>query len=42
MLFIVTLIVPTLIVLLGLIPAGILERPWTIITNQWTVIVTDI
>jgi len=33
LLFIVTLIVPTLIVLLGLIPAGILERPWTIITN---------
>ena len=31
--FIVTLIVPTLIVLLGLIPAGILERPWTIVTS---------
>jgi len=33
LLFIVTLIVPTLIVLLGLIPAAILERPWTIITS---------
>ncbi len=33
LLFIVTLIVPTLIVFLGLIPAGILERPWTIITS---------
>jgi len=33
LLFIVTLIVPTLILLLGLIPAGILDRPWTIITS---------
>ena len=33
LLFIVTLIVPTLIVFLGLMPASILERPWTIITN---------
>ena len=33
--FIVTLIVPTLILLLGLIPAGILDRPWTIITSAF-------
>jgi len=33
LLFVVTLIVPTLILLLGLIPAGILDRPWTIITS---------
>lgn len=33
LLFIVTLVVPTLILLLGLIPAGILDRPWTIITS---------
>ncbi len=33
LLFIVTLIVPTLIVFLGLIPAGILDRPWTVITS---------
>ena len=33
LLYIVTLIVPTLILSLGLIPAGILDRPWTIITS---------
>jgi len=33
LLFIVSLLVPKLIILLGLIPSGILERPWTIITN---------
>ena len=33
LLFIVTLIVPTLILFLGLIPAGILDRPWTIVTS---------
>ena len=33
LLFIVTLIVPTLILFLGLIPAVILDRPWTIITS---------
>jgi len=33
LLFIVTLVVPTLILFLGLIPAGILDRPWTIITS---------
>jgi len=33
LLFIVTLIVPTLILLLGLIPAGIVDRPWTIVTS---------
>ena len=33
LLFVVTLIVPTLILFLGLIPAVILDRPWTIITS---------
>ena len=33
LLFIVTLIVPRLILFLGLIPADILARPWTIVTN---------
>ena len=33
LLFIVTLIVPTLILFLGLIPAAILDRPWTIVTS---------
>ena len=33
LLFIATLIVPRLILFLGLMPAGILTRPWTIITN---------
>ena len=33
LLFIVTLIIPTLILFLGLIPAGILDRPWTIVTS---------
>ncbi len=33
LLFIVTLIVPTLILFLGLMPAGILDKPWTVITS---------
>ena len=33
LLFIVTLIVPTLILFLGLMPAGIVDRPWTIVTS---------
>ena len=33
LLFIVTLIVPTLILFLGLMPAGILDKPWTIVTS---------
>jgi len=31
--FIVTLIVLTLILFLGLMPAGILDKPWTVITS---------
>ncbi|MCL0079666.1 rhomboid family intramembrane serine protease [Dehalococcoidia bacterium] len=33
LLFVVTLIVPALIFFLGLMPAGILDRPWTVVTN---------
>jgi len=33
LLFIVPLIVPTLILFLGLIPAGVAARPWTIVTS---------
>lgn len=33
LLFIVTLIAPTLIVFLGLIPASIVDRPWTIVSS---------
>ena len=33
LLFVVTLIVPTLILFLGLIPAGVLARPWTVLTS---------
>jgi membrane associated rhomboid family serine protease len=35
LLFIVTLIVPNLILLLGLQPAGLLSRPWTIVTSMF-------
>jgi len=33
LLFIVALLVPTVVLFLGLIPAGVLDRPWTIITS---------
>jgi len=33
LLFIVALLVPTIVLFLGLIPAGVLDRPWTIITS---------
>ena len=35
LMFVATLIAPKLILLLGLQPAGFLDRPWTIVTNMF-------